>query len=85
MVADGVMRSLTVTEFRILLALMRAGGRVLSRAQLLDTAFGSGVVVTDRTVDVHITALRRKLGLPSSAWVHTVRGVGYSFRRPGMD
>jgi two-component system phosphate regulon response regulator PhoB len=73
--------SATVTEFRILAALMRAGGRVLSRAQLLDTAFGSGVVVTDRTVDVHITALRKKLGA-SAAWVQTVRGVGYTSRSP---
>jgi len=79
---DGQALPLTVTEFRILAALMRAGGRVLSRAQLLDTAFGTGVVVTDRTVDVHITALRKKLGA-SAAWVHTVRGVGYTFRRPG--
>jgi len=79
---DGQPAALTVTEFRILAALVRAGGRVLSRAQLLDIAFGSGVVVTDRTVDVHITAVRRKLG-KHSAWVRTVRGVGYSFRQPG--
>lgn len=79
---DGEALALTVTEFRILASLMRAGGRVLSRSQLLDSAFGSGIVVTDRTVDVHITALRKKLG-SAAAWVHTVRGVGYTFRRPG--
>jgi two-component system phosphate regulon response regulator PhoB len=82
--ADGEPIALTVTEFRILAALMRAGGRVLSRAQLLDTAFGAGIVVTDRTVDVHITALRKKLA-KHAAWVRTVRGVGYAFRQPGRD
>lgn len=78
---DNTPLRLTATEFRILAALMRAGGRVLSRAQLLDSAFGVGVVVTDRTVDVHITALRKKLG-DGAGWVHTVRGVGYAFREP---
>jgi DNA-binding response OmpR family regulator len=81
---DGQPLRLTGTEFRILTALMRAGGRVLSRSQLLDRAFGSGVVVTDRTVDVHMTALRKKLGA-AATWVHTIRGVGYAFREPLRD
>jgi len=72
---------LTATEFKLLKALMSARGRVLSRAQLLDTIFGKDVVVTDRTIDVHITALRKKLG-ESAAWVQTVRGVGYTYREP---
>lgn len=80
---DGAAVALTATEFRILAALARAGGRVLSRSQLLDAACGEGVVVTDRTVDVHITALRRKLGESGAAWVQTVRGVGYTLRQPG--
>jgi DNA-binding response OmpR family regulator len=67
---------LTLTEFRILQAIIRARGRVLSRDQLIDRAIGEDVIVTDRTIDVHVTALRRKLGEARSL-VETVRGVGY--------
>lgn len=74
--------SLTATEFRLLRALMVAGGRVLSRAQLIDAAMGTGIAVTDRTIDVHVTALRRKLGT-ASEWIQTVRGIGYTCRQPG--
>lgn len=72
---------LTATEFRVLRALMAANGRVLSRSQMIDTVLGTGVAVTDRTIDVHITALRKKLG-NAGAWIHTIRGVGYAFRKP---
>jgi len=67
---------LTLTEFRLLVALAAARGRVLTRSQLIDHAMGVNVVVTDRTIDVHMTSLRRKLGGARSA-VRTVRGVGY--------
>jgi len=67
---------LTVTEFRLLMALAGARGRVLNRNQLVDQAIGINAVVTDRTVDVHLTALRRKLG-EARACIQTVRGVGY--------
>ena len=80
-IVGGAPIMLTATEFRLLNTIMSAGGRVLSRSQLLDRVFGADVVVTDRTIDVHITALRKKLG-DASAWVQTVRGVGYTFRRP---
>lgn len=72
---------LTATEFKILATLMGAGGRVLSRSQLIDSVLGPHVAVTDRTMDVHIAALRRKLG-PGSEWIQTVRGVGYTYRAP---
>ena len=72
---------LTTTEFKLLRALMSAGGRVLTRGQLIDHVLGTGVAVTDRTIDVHITALRRKLG-DAAGWVQTIRGVGYTFREP---
>jgi two-component system phosphate regulon response regulator PhoB len=72
---------LTTTEFKLLKTLMGARGRVLSRSQLLDAVLGSGVVVTDRTIDVHITALRKKLS-QAGRWLQTVRGVGYTFRQP---
>jgi len=67
---------LTLTEFRLLLALAAARGRVLTRSQLIDHAMGVSVIVTDRTIDVHMTSLRRKLGGARAA-VRTVRGVGY--------
>ena len=70
--------SLTLTEFRLLRALAAARGRVLSRNQLIDQALGLDTIVTDRTIDVHLTALRRKLG-PARDCIKTIRGVGYSF------
>jgi two-component system phosphate regulon response regulator PhoB len=71
----------TTMEFRILQSLMAGKGRVLSRAQLIEAATGTGVVVSDRTIDVHIVALRKKLG-DAGGWVQTIRGVGYAFREP---
>jgi len=73
---DGEPVRLTLTEFRLLAALVAARGRVLTRDQLMDKAMGTDVFVTDRAIDVHITAIRKKLG--EAHWlVHTVRGVGY--------
>lgn len=68
--------ALTKTEFRILAALIAAEGRVLSRASLIGKAIGVGVAVTKRTIDVHVTSLRRKLE-DHGAMIRTVRGVGY--------
>lgn len=73
---DGRPVVLTRTEFRILLALASARGRVLSRYQLVDEAMGPSTIVTDRTIDVHVAALRRKLG-KARRYIQTVRGVGY--------
>jgi len=67
---------LTLTEFRVLSALIEAGGRVLSRADLIATAIGPGITVTERTIDVHVTAIRKKLG-DDASMIQTVRGVGY--------
>ncbi len=67
---------LTVTEFRILAALIQAKGRVLSRAALMNKAIGPGITVTERTIDVHVTAIRKKLG-DQADLIKTVRGVGY--------
>ncbi|HOB76603.1 MAG TPA: response regulator transcription factor [Phycisphaerae bacterium] len=75
---------LTTTEFRLLRALMAANGRVLSRSQMIDSVLGTGVAVTDRTIDVHITAVRKKL-LQAGGWIQTIRGVGYAFRKPDED
>ncbi len=73
--------SLTRTEFRILSALIAAEGRVLTRSDLIARAIGLGVAVTKRTIDVHVTSLRRKLGEASSL-IETVRGVGYRVADP---
>lgn len=67
---------LTVTEFRILVALIEAGGKVLSRQNLIDRAIGAGVTITERTIDVHVTSIRKKLG-EYAPLIKTVRGVGY--------
>lgn len=75
---------LTLTEFKLLTALVAARGRVLTRNQLMDRALGTGVFVTDRAIDVHVTAIRKKLG--AANWlVHTVRGVGYRLRDSPED
>ena len=73
---DGEPVPLTRTEFGILYALAAAKGRVLTRNQLIDEAIGSDADVTDRTIDVHVTSLRSKLGA-ARALVETVRGIGY--------
>ena len=74
---DGEPVKLTLTEFKLLAALVAARGRVLTRDQLMTKAMGTDVFVTDRAIDVHVTAIRKKLG-PANWLVRTVRGVGYS-------
>jgi two-component system phosphate regulon response regulator PhoB len=74
--AAGEPVKLTLTEFRLLAALISARGRILNRQQLMARAIGPGVTVTERTIDVHITAVRKKLG-DHGAVIRTVRGVGY--------
>lgn len=68
--------TLTVTEFRILIALMRSAGKAVSREDLVYAAIGPGITVTARTIDVHIASVRRKLGAAGSL-IRTIRGVGY--------
>src|SRR6202158_1091856 len=76
--ADNRELDLTPTEFRLLECLLRQPGRAFSRHQLMDAAIGEGAIVLERTIDVHIKTLRRKLG--SNDLIETVRGVGYRFR-----
>ena len=80
---EGETVRLTLTEFKLLAALVGSRGRVLTRDQLMDKAMGTDVFVTDRAIDVHITAIRKKLG--AANWlIHTVRGVGYRLQEtPG--
>jgi two-component system alkaline phosphatase synthesis response regulator PhoP len=70
---------LTATEFRLLQFFAAHSGHVFSRSQLIDGAMGRDVSVEDRTIDVHITSLRKKLG-NCGEWIETVRGFGYRFR-----
>lgn len=71
--------SLTYTEFNILLALSRKPGWVFTRSQISEAVRGDSYHVTERSVDVHVRALRKKLGT-AAAYLETVRGVGYRFR-----
>jgi two-component system phosphate regulon response regulator PhoB len=70
---------LTPTEFRLLECLLRQPGRAFSRTQLMDAAIEEGAIVLERTIDVHVKSLRRKLG-KAGELIETVRGVGYRFR-----
>lgn len=76
----GRMLSMTTAEFRLLVALAEADGRVLSRDRLLDALYGpSASEALDRTIDVYVARLREKLGDDSEQprYIATVRGVGY--------
>ncbi len=75
---DGQAVPVTTTEFRLLATLLESSGRVYSRELLIDIAIGDDVYVNMRTIDSHISSLRRKLG-PYRAWLKTVWGVGYRF------
>lgn len=70
---------LTATEFRILHHLARKPGWVFTRYQIVDLTLGDDADVTDRSVDVHVVSLRKKLG-DAGNLIETVRGVGYRFK-----
>ena len=71
---------LTPTEYKVLLALARHAGRVLTRQQLIDLVWGMDFYGTDRVVDVYVGQVRRKLlDATGEILIHTVRGVGYKF------
>jgi two-component system alkaline phosphatase synthesis response regulator PhoP len=71
--------TLTHTEFRLLHYLARRPGWVFTRQQIIDAVRGDNYPVTDRSVDVQVVGLRKKLGA-SGDCIETVRGVGYRFR-----
>jgi len=82
---DGAALDLTPFEFRLLTGLMRRPGRVFSRDDLIDTLHGhNDPGVIDRTIDVHMGRLRRKLGDDASQprFIGTVRSIGYKFLPP---
>jgi two-component system phosphate regulon response regulator PhoB len=73
---QGQLLHLTLSEFKLLDALMQAVGKVLTREQLIAMVQGEGIAVVDRVVDTHVFGLRKKLG-PCGIHIETVRGVGY--------
>ena len=76
---DGRPAHVSVTEFRVLHTLARRPGWVLTRSQIVDAVHGGGYIATDRSIDVQIAGLRKKLGT-AGVNIETVRGVGYRFR-----
>ena len=85
---DGHFVPLGPKEFKILSILMQRPGQVYSRAQLLDMVWGHGVYVEERTVDVHLSRLRKALNgtvsgkTKNKTVLRTVRGSGYALARP---
>lgn len=76
---DGQPLTITLSEFGILKRLLTNQGKVLTRNQLLEDIHNDDAFIVDRNIDVHIAALRKKLG-PNFDWIETVRGVGYRLR-----
>lgn len=81
---EGEFVTFTATEFRLLHQLATHPGRVFTREQLVPRVIGDGAVVIDRNIDVHVRAVRKKLGEHRDL-LETVRGVGYRFRDRGRD
>jgi len=77
--AGGKALELTFTEFQLLCVLTRRPGWVFTRSQIVDAVRGSDYPVTDRSVDVQVVGLRKKLGAYGH-YIETVRGVGYRFK-----
>lgn len=76
---DGEDVALTFTEFKVLQLLAQQPGRVFTRYQIVDAVHGEDYPVTDRSVDVQIVGLRKKLG-DAGKYIETVRGIGYRFK-----
>src|SRR4051794_12044494 len=77
----------TRKEFDLLALLMRSAGAVVTRERLIDEVWDVNWFGSTKTLDVHVSGLRKKLGDDSAAprYIHTVRGVGFMFAAPGAD
>ena len=84
---DGAPLVLTRQEFDLLASLARSAGRVKTREQLLLEVAERDFEVFDRSIDVHISSLRKKLNddPKEPRFIETIRGVGYRLKRPGAD
>ena len=78
---------LTTLEFAILTALIKAKGRVKTRERLIEEVSARRFDVYDRSIDVHVSSLRKKLGddAKSPRFIRTIRGIGYCLGDPGMS
>jgi len=76
---DGTLVVLTASEFAALYMLAEKAGWVFTRYQIVEEVHGSNYPVTDRSVDVMIAGLRKKMG-PKGDIIETVRGIGYKFK-----
>ena len=83
-VRSGESLALTAVEFDLLEALMRAAGRIMTREELVKAILGRDLTPYDRSIDTHVSNLRRKLGhyVGGVERIKTVRGVGYIYARP---
>ena len=82
---NGQLMDLTSTEFSIIQLLLQHGGEVVEKKDLYLAALGREPVAYDRSIDMHVSNLRRKLGLTSDGAVRieTIRGIGYQYRDGG--
>jgi two-component system, OmpR family, response regulator RegX3 len=82
---DGAELALTRREFDLLSLLVRNAGTVLTRERLIDEVWDTNWFGSTKTLDVHVSSLRKKLGddAVDSRYLHTVRGVGFRFAAPG--
>ena len=84
MTKGGAPLDVTRKEFDLLALLMRSAGSVVTRERLIDEVWDVNWFGSTKTLDVHVSAVRRKLGDDSAAprYIHTVRGVGFMFAAP---
>jgi DNA-binding response OmpR family regulator len=84
---DGEAVDVTRKEFDLLQLLMASAGSVVTRERLIDEVWDPNWFGSTKTLDVHVSGLRKKLGDDSAAprYIHTVRGVGFLFGAPGGD
>jgi DNA-binding response OmpR family regulator len=83
-VLDDKPLDLTTIEFAILASLLKSRGRVKTRERLIEEVSERRFDIFDRSIDVHVSSLRRKLGddAKNPRFIHTIRGIGYSLREP---
>jgi len=84
---SGKIVELTAVEFEVLEKLLRAAGRITTREELSRDVLGRGTSPFDRSIDMHISNLRKKLGhqIGPAERIKTVRGVGYIYAQPGVN
>ena len=87
MVKKGKTVELTAAEFDLIEMLLRSAGQVVSRKELVSRVLGRGLDPFDRSIDVHISSLRKKLGhkIKGIERIKTVRGIGYLYALPEKD